>query len=260
MIDIHNHVLHGLDDGPRDFDMSISMVRAAIEAGITHLVCTPHANDRFQYTPAKIAEELQVLKKHFGDSITLGSGCDMHLNWDIIEDLLLRPYKYTINGMQYLLVELPDYFLPRQMSELLSLIRNKRLIPIVTHPERHPALVRDLGQIAYWIRDGSLVQITAASIIGDFGKTAATVSRTLLDRNWVHIVASDAHDLARRPFRLRQAHQAIGEKWGKDNADRLCIENPHAIFYGKELPAQPSPKFVPSRDSRTIFRRFLAHS
>ncbi|MDQ1452379.1 MAG: protein-tyrosine phosphatase, partial [Acidobacteriaceae bacterium] len=112
MIDIHHHLLPGLDDGARTLDISLAMVEMAIADGITHIACTPHASHRYYFDPAHnaalFAELQDAVTKNFGDAITLGLGCDFHLMFDNIEDAQHHPTRYTINGHNYLLVEFPD--------------------------------------------------------------------------------------------------------------------------------------------------------
>src|SRR5579884_4171097 len=117
MIDIHHHLLFGLDDGSPDIDTSAAMAEAAANDGITHVVCTPHANDRYRFDPQTNSERLAALRERVDGRITLGLGCDFHLSYDNIEDALKNPAKYTINQKNYLLVEFADLMIPASMSE-----------------------------------------------------------------------------------------------------------------------------------------------
>ena len=117
MIDIHHHLLFGLDDGSRDIETSLAMVEMAADDGITHIVCTPHANFQYQFDPAANQERLDQLRARIGDRVTLGLGCDFHLSFENIDDALKNPTKYTINQKKYLLVEFADLAIPQQISE-----------------------------------------------------------------------------------------------------------------------------------------------
>jgi protein-tyrosine phosphatase len=116
------------------------------------------------------------------------------------------------------------------------------LTSIITHPERNPVLARHPEKMADWLRAGCYIQITAASLTGRFGKIAQRVSHELLRRNWVNFIATDAHDLRSRPPMLRDAYQLIADKYGVETADRLCLHNPHAVYFGEPMPPQPEPE------------------
>lgn len=241
MFDIHYHLLFGLDDGPKTIEDALGLAEASIAEGVTHIVATPHANSRYPFLPEVNRERLAILQERLGDRLTLGLGCDFHLSYENIEDLSKNPSKYTINGKQYLLVEFPDFGISQNMSNVFFEMRVAGVIPVITHPERNPTLVAEPNRMAEWIAAGYLVQITAASLTGRFGSKAQATALDLMKKNWVHIVASDAHSMNGRPPLLRGAHALISERFGVETADRLCIENPRAVFLGEHLPAQPEP-------------------
>jgi protein-tyrosine phosphatase len=258
MIDIHHHLLYGLDDGSKDLETSIAMAEAAIENGITHIVCTPHANSNFVFDPAVNAEELAVIQQSVGDRLTLGLGCDFHLSYDNIQDQFANPAKYTINGKQYLLVEFPDMAIPPQMSDTLYNFYVGGVVSIITHPERNYTLARHPERMAPWLRTGCYVQITAASLLGRFGQHAEAVAHDLLDKNWVNFIASDAHNLTSRPVVLGEAHKHVANIYGTETADRLCIHNPRAVFYGESLPPQPEPIGLDEEAPKGFLARLFA--
>ena len=244
MIDIHHHLIYGLDDGPRDLESSLAQAEAAIANGITHLVCTPHSNDRWALQPEVNRERLAEIETHLKGRLTLGLGCDFHLSYDNIEDQLAHPTRYTINGKQYLLVEFPDFGIPANIGESLYNFVATGVVPIITHPERNATLQNKLEMMVEWLRHGCVVQVTSGSLLGRFGKRAEAVSRELLDRSWVHFLASDAHNLTSRPPNLAEGYTAVANDYGKEVADRLCIHNPRAVFYGEPMSAQPEPAGV----------------
>ena len=253
MIDIHHHLLHGLDDGAKDLETSVEMARAAIANGITHIVCTPHANDQYAFDPVVNFQRLMELQDRIGDGLTLGLGCDFHLSYDNIEDHAKRPTRYTINGKRYLLVEFPDMVIPLQMSDTLYNLNVSGTVPIITHPERNYTLATHPTRMVPWLRSGCLIQITAASLLGRFGKRAQSVAQDLLEKNWVSFIASDAHNLTSRPVVLREAHAKAAKRYGQETADRLCIHNPRAVFYGEPLPPQPEPAGLDEEPPRRGF-------
>ena len=173
MIDIHHHLLYGLDDGAKDFETSLKMAEIAIDDGITHVVCTPHANSDYTFRPEENAALLAELQQKIGDRLTLGLGCDFHLSFDNIEDALAHPTKYTVNGKRYLLVEFPDFGIPQNISASFYEMAVAGIVPILTHPERNLTLMQKPEKLAKWLRMDCLVQVTAGSLVGGFGKRSA---------------------------------------------------------------------------------------
>ena len=244
MIDIHHHLLFGLDDGPHDIEISVAMAEMSIQNGVTHIVCTPHSSDHFKFNPELNRERLAMVQARVGDGVTLALGCDFHLMYDNIEDAIAHPAKYSVNGKNYLLVEFPDHGISHNMKEIFFRLGVAGLTSIITHPERNPVLARQPERMAEWLRAGCYVQITAASLTGRFGKTAQRVGHELLKRNWVNFIATDAHDLTSRPPMLREAYQLVAEKYGAETAERLCVENPRAAYLGEPLATQPEPEGI----------------
>jgi len=260
VIDIHHHLLFGLDDGSPDIETSVAMAEAAAADGTTHIVCTPHSNDTYAYRPDVNQERLAELRLRLKDRITLGLGCDFHLSWDNVSDALKNPTKYTINGTNYLLVEFPDLGIAPNMSETFFEMELARMTPIITHPERNPTITHQPERLAEWVRNGCLVQVTAGALTGRFGKTAEHFSNELLRKNWVHFIASDAHNLTSRPPQLSHAYQYIANRHGQETADRLCISNPRAAFFGENWPEQPEPigLYPEEEHDKTKKRSFLS--
>jgi protein-tyrosine phosphatase len=257
MIDIHHHLLFGLDDGAKDIETSVKMVDVAARDGITHIVCTPHANHRFQYDRARNEQLLEEIRQRVGNKVELGLGCDFHLSWDNIQDALDHPGRYTINSKKYLLVEFADTIIPESINDSFFELTIVKQRPIITHPERNPVLQRHPERLADWVRDGALVQVTASSLTGRFGRTAKAVAEKFLDRNWVHFLATDAHNLESRPPILSRGYQAVVNRCGREAADRMCIHNPRAVFFGEELGPQPEPTHVKVNEdwSSTTYRK-----
>ena len=264
MIDIHHHLLFGLDDGPRDIEMSLAMLEMAHADGITHIVCTPHANHTWGYQPeenaARLAQITQDITQDSKAGITLGLGCDFHLSYDNIQDALANPHRYTLNGKNYLLVEFADFTIPQTISQTFYEMLLAGIVPIITHPERNPILGKEPQRLAEWIRQGCLVQVTAGSVMGRFGKQSQRVAEQLLQDRWVHFLATDAHDTVRRPPLLREAYNVVARNYGSDYAERLCVTNPHAAFHGESLPEQPEAAgiFEEAEPKRSLFSRIFS--
>lgn len=257
MIDIHHHLLYGLDDGAADLETSLKMVEMAIDDGITHVVCTPHANSEYDFSPEENAARLARLREKLGDRLTLGLGCDFHLSYENIKDALAHPGKYSINGKQYLLVEFPDFGIPQNISESFYEMSVAGIVPIITHPERNLTLMQKPEKIADWIRLGCLVQVTAGSVIGRFGKGPQRIARQLLDQRWVHVIATDAHNVTSRPPVMSTSRKYISGEYGQEEAARLYVENPRAIFLGEPLATQPAPEKIEEEENSAPKKRGL---
>jgi protein-tyrosine phosphatase len=245
MVDIHHHLLPGLDDGADSIETSVAMARIAAEEGTTHIVCTPHANGHYDFDPevnaAKIAE-LRARLAEEGIRITLGSGCDFHLSFDNVRRARSDPARYSINGLGYLLVEIPDYGLPPGLTETFYELQLAGLTPILTHPERNPTLQHEPSRLVDWLRGGVLIQVTADSITGHKGKAAQAMALDLLEKRWVHFLATDAHNTTSRPPRMREAREAVERKYGVRYAASLCESNPLAVFRGQTFEVEEEPR------------------
>lgn len=243
-IDVHHHLLYGLDDGSADLETSLKMAEIAIQDGITHVVCTPHANSEYTFSPQTNVERRDELQRLLGDRLTLGLGCDFHLSYDNIQDALAHPTRYTINAKQYLLVEFPDFGIPQNIGSSFHEMRVAGIVPILTHPERNLTLMKQPEKMAEWLRLGCMVQVTAGSVLGRFGKGPQRIAQHLLDMQWVHLLATDAHNTTSRPPILSAAYDSVANHYGAEEADRLCCKNPRAIFYGEDLGEQPIPEKI----------------
>jgi len=244
MIDLHSHLLHGLDDGSPTLENSVAMARLAVADGITHMTCTPHASSKYTFEPALIAERMAELRAALAAEtipLSLGQGCDFHLSYDNLQDAQQHPARYTINGGEYLLVELPDFGLPRTMGETFYELRLAGMTPILTHPERNSTIQQKPEILHEWLRNGLLLQVTGDSVTGQMGKIAQKLAHQMLAKRWVHFLSTDAHDTVRRPPRLSAAREMVAKKYGAEYATRLCVENPQAVVEGRMLPEQDEP-------------------
>ena len=244
MVDIHHHLLWGLDDGSKDIETSIAMVKASAADGVTHIVCTPHANGTYDFNPDVNAAKLAELREHLeseGVTMNIGLGCDFHLSYDNILEAKENPAKFSVNGLGYLMVELPDYGVPRGLTETFYELQLAGLTPILTHPERNPTIQNDLPRLAEWMRGGVLLQVTGDSVTGRMGKTAQRIAHELLAKRWAHFLATDAHNLTSRPPRLSEAHEFVSSKYGEAYAESLVTTNPLAVFNGQPFEAVEEP-------------------
>jgi len=254
MIDIHSHFLPGLDDGAKTLEDSLSMIEMAASDGTTHLVGTPHCNSQYTFSLDRNRALLADLQARVGDRIRLFSGCDFHLSYENIQQILADKSPFTINQGSYLLAEFSDYGIAPSTPEILHNLRLHGLFPIVTHPERNPLLYeRGVKFLVKLVEMECPIQVTAASFTGRFGRRAQAFAEELLAHRMVHIVASDAHDTRGRPPRLSPAREAVAALAGDEVAQALFVENPRAVIDNKPLPFLPSPAAPQKRGGRKRF-------
>jgi protein-tyrosine phosphatase len=235
LIDMHCHILPGIDDGPETLDDSLAMCRIAVEDGIHTIVATPHcykgryANDASTILPAY--DLLQRRIREEGIDLNLLVAGDMHI--DPALPSFLKDNLPLCAGGRFVLIELPSESIPRFVGEFLFSLRMEGFTPILTHPERnrmiqhHPALVEE------WVKGGTFTQVTAMSLTGEFGAESQNAAFALLDRGDVHFVATDAHSVAwRRPV-LSKAAALLRERIGEKEARCLVEENPRRILAGE---------------------------
>jgi protein-tyrosine phosphatase len=245
-VDIHSHILYGLDDGAKTLEQSVAMLEMARDSGTTDIVATPHANVNYAFQPDVIAARVAELNASV-PGITIHRGCDFHLQIDNIEDALAHPRKYTINGHGYLMVEFPTVTVFPDTERLFEQLLDAGMRPIITHPERQVFLQRKPELLAAWVDAGCALQVTAASFMGLFGPRPQAAARELMRRRLVHVVASDAHDENRRTPDLRPAYEALCAEWGEDDVRPLFVDNPRAVLTGDDMPFVGLPVPPPIR-------------
>jgi protein-tyrosine phosphatase len=239
VIDIHCHILPGMDDGPESFEISFAMAEMAIAEGITHVIATPHATQNYPFIPNLIRQRRDELQKKFEGRLVLETGCDFHLSFENLQEIRRDPERFTLNQKNYLLVEFADFSIPAALDQSLHELQLAGLHPIITHPERNPLIRAQPERLFKWLQQGCYVQVTAQSLLGRFGKSAEEMTQHLLDAGAVHFLASDAHNVTSRPLRLREAFDELSKTRGEEVAQALLIDNPRAVFEGNALPYVP---------------------
>lgn len=239
-IDVHCHCLPGLDDGPATLEESISLCRLLVTDGIGTVIATPHqlglydgrnASDAIRAGCAALEAELS----HRNIPLQVLPGADVRID-ERLAGMLDRDEVLTLADRRvHLLLELPHETLidPRP---LLRLLARKKLQPIITHPERHEQLRKRLESISAWIGEGAICQVTAGSLLGDFGQSAQSAGWRLLEAGAAHLIATDAHDVRRRPPRMSRAFAEIERRLGSVIARRVCVDNPLSVSQGRRCP------------------------
>jgi protein-tyrosine phosphatase len=255
MVDIHCHILPALDDGAKSFDEALKMAEMAIEDGVTHVVATPHSNSEYHFDFGVVRERRNELQAKLGDRLQLATGCDFHLSVENLEAIRACPANYTINQRRYLLIEFADFAIPPTMETTLQNLQGLGLSLIITHPERNPLIRAQPQRLKRWLQQGCFVQVTAQSLLGKWGEAARKQVEALLDQKMVHFFASDAHNTAQRPLRLKEAYGMVAERWGESLAQSLFTKNPLAAFEGRELPYKPELKPAADQVAPPVRRR-----
>jgi protein-tyrosine phosphatase len=241
VVDIHSHILPEVDDGPKSWDVSVAMCRAAAADGITHMVATPHANDRYRYDREHLSGLLARLQDLAGDAPKLSLGCDFHLSYENIQDALAHPKRYVIGETRYLLVEFSNYGVPQTTSDSFQKLGDCGMTAVITHPERNPILRENLQRVCDWAAQGCVVQVTGSSLTGFWGERSQRAARWLLEHQAAHVLATDAHEMEKRVPILSVARDAAAEICGDEIADALVEANPRAIVEDQPLPYFPRP-------------------
>ena len=248
MIDLHCHILPGIDDGAVNLSISLDMARASVADGVTDLACTPHILPGvYPNTGPQIRQATQQLQDALDQHdipLRLVAGADNHMAPDFVaglgSDQLL-----CLADSRYVLVEPPHHVAPRGSTLFFSLMR-AGYVPILTHPERlswiksHYEVVKRLGDTGVWM------QITTGSLAGTFGKSAQYWAQRMLDEGRVHILATDAHDTTHRPPNLSVGRDFAATRVGVGEAEHLVATRPKGVLANVAPSSLPMPAFASS--------------
>ncbi|MCM3033894.1 tyrosine-protein phosphatase [Niallia sp. MER 6] len=235
MIDIHCHILPGVDDGPEKTEESILMAKEAVKEGIKTIIATPHhRNNRYYNSKEEILKKVNKLNDELTEidiPLTILPGQENRIFGELIEDYR-KGEILTLNNSDYLFIEFPTSSVPRYAEQLLYDIQLEGLTPIIVHPERNKELLDNPTILYNFIKNGALSQVTAASLCGYFGKSIQKYSKLLIEHNLTHFIASDAHNLRNRSFKFSQAFEIIQKEYGSE-LFYFFVENAELLSKGK---------------------------
>lgn len=240
MIDLHCHILPNVDDGPSTIEESIEMARKALSEGIRTIIATPHhKNGAFENPKDKIIKNVDKLNRRLaaeGIDIKVLPGQETRICGEIVE-ALNRDEISTLNGSPYLFIEFPSDHIPNYTGQILFELLMNGIKPIIVHPERNKEIIEYSDSLYHLVKNGALVQLTASSITGDYGKKIQRFSFDLIEAGMAHVVASDAHNTSTRTFKLGDAYQLIEKKFGTDarfyfQENAQLVVNNQTIFAG----------------------------
>jgi protein-tyrosine phosphatase len=266
VIDLHNHLLPGIDDGAKRVEETLEFLRLARRDGVKVVVATPHMkpgvyDNRRETILERVSLVREAARGDEAEQVTLLPGAEVYFTADLPARAKAKQLMTVGDGGRYLLLELPYQQIPMQVEDTIFQLRLLGLIPLMAHPERVAYYLEDIERVAASVRLGALTQVTASSFTGRFGDKARDFARAMLRRNLIHVLASDAHDVRHRPPVLTEALRAVAAEVGESAARRMVEETPRAILDGRELeleapaPRRSRPGFA-ARLRSLFFRRF----
>ena len=226
MIDIHCHILPGIDDGADRLQTSLAMASMAVRDGITTVIATPHT-DGVTVNRTVVQQAVDRLNIELAEQ---GIDLEIVAGYEIPANLVCDLQSYTIADSPYILVEFPHQYLPEDAAETLYTLVQAGRKPIIAHPERNGSVLRNPELLRELVAVGSMIQLTAASVTGDFGPDILHCANYLLRNRLVHFLATDSHSPTFRKPVLSPARKAAARLIGREQADRLVIDNPQKII------------------------------
>jgi protein-tyrosine phosphatase len=240
MIDIHSHILPGLDDGAQNLGQAIEMAKAAVHEGIHTVIATPHhANGKFLNEAADVRNAVSLLNNELQERcipLEILPGQEIRVYNGLLDDIYNKSLM-ALHDSKYILIELPPAYIPESLDELLHELQVMGLTPIIAHPERNQEIVEDPDKLYKLVGQGALSQVTSHSLTGQFGRKIQKVSVELCRSNLAHVIASDSHNVTQRPFALGEAYQVIDRELGPDVSE-IYRNNAVHIIHNNEIHRQ----------------------
>jgi protein-tyrosine phosphatase len=254
MIDLHCHILPGIDDGAKNIEEAVRMARIAKQDGVETIVATPHLfrgdYDDFRVVEKKRDELTEVLERE-GISVSILTGAEVHISHNLIDEIKKHREFLVINRSSYISLEFPREHVFSGIKNLFFELISEGLIPIIAHPERNSVFVRNPALLFELIQMGGLAQSNSGSYVGRYGKRAEEAVELFLKHNLIHFIGSDSHGIRSLPpnlsHALRRAEMIIGE----ERARALVYDNPKAVVEDRPVPEISEP-MDPKRKKRSF--------
>lgn len=233
MVDIHCHIVPGVDDGARDLEHAARILQQEYKNGVAAVIVTPHYRRGMFETPQDVVEcqfrKIRRLADQSRSGMKVYLGCEYHTHPDMVEDLRegRRP---TMAGSRYVLTEFSSMHGYETLRNQVYALVSAGYIPILAHVERYPCLLKAADQVEELRELGAEIQITAGSVLGESGWRVKRFCMKLLKKKWVDYIASDAHDLTGRSVNLQPCAQQIEKQFGRRYAEQIFIHNPLKII------------------------------
>ena len=236
MIDLHCHLLPGIDDGPQTLDEAIALAAHAVKSGITHAVVTPHVHiGRYENDLPSIRRDLAKFQAELDSlkiPLKLGLGGEIRLGEEVVDYIAASriPFLGECGGYKIMLLEFPHGHVPIGADKFVAWLLKKRIRPLIAHPERNREIMDDINKLTPFVTMGCMLQLTAGSVEGRFGEHARARAVDLLRRGWVSVLASDAHNMEHRPPELEPGRKAAARVVGEADSWKLVRETPLSIL------------------------------
>jgi protein-tyrosine phosphatase len=245
MIDLHCHILPGIDDGAVDISVALAMARAFVADGVSVAACTPHILPGLYHNSGsqirQATQQLQQILAREGIPLRLVTGADNHIVPSFVAELR-SGHLLSLADTRYVLVEPPHHVAPPRLEGLFFDLLVAGYVPILTHPERltwiksHYQMIERMAQAGVWI------QLTAGSLAGSFGRNARYWSERMLDEGLAHILATDAHDVTKRPPNLSLGRELAAKRVGTAEAQHLVVTRPQGVLHNDLPSSLPLPE------------------
>ncbi|MDA9471850.1 Manganese-dependent protein-tyrosine phosphatase [Enterococcus sp. 5H] len=225
IVDLHCHILPGIDDGAKTIDHSIDMAKMAVKQGITHILCTPHHNNgKYDNSAEKVISCVAALQGELDQRnipLTLFEGQEVRIGGNLLEQIQSNDILFVDLANRYILIEFPTNEIPAYAQPLFQKFIEQGHVPIIVHPERNSKFIEDPNKLLPFLEMGVLTQLTAPSYVGVFGKKIEQTAKKMVENNLVYMMASDAHNVEKRGFFMKKAYDAIAHDVGEESVNAM---------------------------------------
>lgn len=260
LIDIHSHILPGIDDGPLTYDESLSIIKLAESNNIKKMICTPHfikgSYDNY-YTKIKpVFDKLFDAVKNEGIDVDLYLGTEIYFDIDIFENIVKKEVA-SLNGGKYLLIEFPMVSVPNCVYEVFYKLQLKGFFPILCHPERNQKIINDYDILRKLYQHEIYFQINSGSLMGAFGADAKRIAQLLLKDRLVHFIASDIHSEEEKVLDFTKTLKFVSKYMETEEAVSLVTDNPNKVIISEEIPRKEIYEEYSENGIMNKFKKFL---